>query len=97
MATNVDPTVLYSQMVRGGESFRKVVYSPFMVRDVKREDVRELLRIALSRTAGSYRHVMRLFNVPLQDQQWFMDFLRKYDLLLDHKPFRSVQKPLHLA
>jgi two-component system, NtrC family, response regulator AtoC len=81
--------VLFERMVRGGESFWTVVYEPFMLRDLTRDDVRALTRHALNLTHGSYKGVAQLFNVP-QDYKRLLNFLRKYQCHLPIQEFRSV-------
>src|SRR5262249_46365117 len=59
--------LLYERMVDGGESFWVVVYSPFMSRDLTREDLRTLVALGLEQTRGSYKGLVGLFNLSAQD------------------------------
>ena len=83
------PDVLFERMVRNGETFWKVVYDPFMSRDLTRDDVRALVRHGLELTRGSYKDVAQLFNVPA-DYKRLLNFLRKYQCHLAIHEFRAI-------
>jgi transcriptional regulator with PAS, ATPase and Fis domain len=82
--------LLYERMVDGGESFWTVVYSPFMSRDLTREDLRTLVARGLEKTRGSYKGLVGLFNLSAQDYKRFLNFLRKYECRLPFQGFRTV-------
>jgi len=82
--------LLYERMVDGGESFWTVVYSPFMSRDLTREDLRTLVARGLEQTRGSYKGLVGLFNLSAQDYKRFLNFLRKYECRLPFQGFRTV-------
>jgi hypothetical protein len=63
-----------------GETFWGSVYGPFMERDLSRQQVRELIRLGLTETQGSYRKLLELFRMDAGDYQKFMDFLRHHQL-----------------
>jgi DNA-binding NtrC family response regulator len=80
---------LFDRMVRGGETFWMVVYEPFMLRDLTRDDLRAIVRHGLNLTQGSYKGMAQLFNVP-SDYKRLLNFLRKYHC---HRPileFRTI-------
>jgi DNA-binding NtrC family response regulator len=81
---------LYERMVDGGESFWTVVYSPFMSRDLTREDLRALVARGLEHTRGSYKGLVELFNLSAHDYKRFLNFLRKYECRLPFQGFRTV-------
>jgi transcriptional regulator with PAS, ATPase and Fis domain len=81
---------LYERMVAGGESFWTVVYSPFMSRDLTRDDLRALVARGLEHTRGSYKGLVQLFNLSPQDYKRFLNFLRKYECRLPFQGFRTV-------
>jgi DNA-binding NtrC family response regulator len=91
----VDPHVrpvceqLFDRMVRGGETFWAVVYEPFMLRDLTRDDLRAIVRHGLNLTHGSYKGMAQLFNVPA-DYKRLLNFLRKYQCHLPIQEFRTV-------
>lgn len=86
--------VMFKRMVQDGETFWKVVYEPFMARDITREDVRALVRHALGLTRGNYKSLAQLFNVPL-DYKRLLNFLRKYQCHMPIQDFRA--RPLRVA
>jgi transcriptional regulator with PAS, ATPase and Fis domain len=81
---------LYERMVEGGESFWTVVYSPFMSRDLTRDDLRSLVARGLEHTRGSYKGLVELFNLSAHDYKRFLNFLRKYECRLPFQGFRTV-------
>jgi DNA-binding NtrC family response regulator len=82
--------VLYDQMVKEGQSFWSVVYAPFISRDLTREDLRSLVKKGLERTAGNYKVLVELFNMPADDYKRFLGFLRKYHCHMPFQQFRSA-------
>ena len=79
---------LFERMATGRESFWSVVYDPFMLRDLTRRDVRDVVRRGLEKTRGSYPLVLQLFNMPPGDYRRFLNFLRKHQCHLS--PGRST-------
>jgi DNA-binding NtrC family response regulator len=72
----------FERMVGNRESFWSAVYSPFMARELTREDVRSAVERGLERTSGSYRDLVDLFNMGEADYKRFLHFLRKHDCRL---------------
>ena len=89
----VDIDGLFGRMVRNGETFWTAVYQPFMARDLTRDDVRLLVRQALTHTHGGYKAVAALFNVP-RDHRRFVSFLRKYDCHVPEQDFHAASAGL---
>jgi DNA-binding NtrC family response regulator len=79
--------VLFKRMAQDHETFWKVVYEPFMARDLTREDVRTLIQRGLELTRGNYKSLAELFNVPL-DSKRMLNFLRKHEC---HMPMRDLR------
>lgn len=73
-----------------GLDFWTVVYQPFKQRELTRRDVIELMDDGLSRTGGSYRHLLRLFNLPDGDYKRFHAFLRQQNCTLDVRRYRPL-------
>ena len=73
-----------------GQSFWSVVYTPFMSRDLTRDDVRALVRRGLENTAGNYKSLVELFNMWPDDYKRFLGFLRKYHCHVPFQQFRSA-------
>jgi DNA-binding NtrC family response regulator len=82
--------VLYDQIVKEGQSFWSAVYAPFISRDLTRDDLRGLVRKGLERTAGNYKVLVELFNMPADDYKRFLGFLRKYHCHMPFQQFRSA-------
>jgi transcriptional regulator with PAS, ATPase and Fis domain len=70
---------LYERMVRGRECFWSVVYDPFMLHDVTRHEVRQVVRRGLQETRGNYSLLVRLFNMSPGDHKRFLGFLHKHE------------------
>ncbi len=81
---------LFDRMVNGGESFWAAVYTPFMSRDLTRDHVRSVVRRGLERTAGNYRVMVELFNMPAEDYKRFLGMLRKYQCHMPFQQFRTA-------
>ncbi len=81
---------LFHRMVNGGESFWTAVYAPFMSRDITRDHVRAIVRRGLERTAGNYRVMVELFNMPAEDYKRFLGMLRKYQCHMPFQQFRTA-------
>ena len=75
---------LYDKMVVDGEPFWSAVHPLFTARDMTRDDMRAIVSKGLTQTRGSYRLVLRLFNMPAEDYKAFLNFLRKHQC---HMPF----------
>jgi transcriptional regulator with GAF, ATPase, and Fis domain len=86
--------VLFDRMVTDRQSFWSVVYAPFMSRDLTRDDLRAIVRKGLEHTAGSYRVLTELFNMPADDYKRFLNFLRKHHCHMAFQPFRSAAGPM---
>jgi DNA-binding NtrC family response regulator len=82
--------VLYDQIVKDGHSFWSVVYTPFISRDLTRDDLRALVSKGLERTSGNYKVLVELFNMRPEDYKRFLGFLRKYHCHMPFQQFRSA-------
>jgi len=89
-ATRPAADVLFERMVNGGESFWSCVYTPFMARDLTRDDLRAIVRKGLERTSGNYKVMVELFNMAGDDYKRFLGFLRKYQCHMPFQQFRSA-------
>jgi hypothetical protein len=70
---------MYEQMVDAGQPFWAAVYRPFTSQKVTHEDVRALVARGLEQTRGSYKELVRLFNLPGRDYRRFLKFLKKHE------------------
>jgi len=84
---------MYERMVKGHESFWTVVYEPFMLRDMTRDDLRAIISRGLEQTRGSYRILVQLFGMDVADYKRFLNFLRKHDCQVPFQRFRSLGRP----
>ena len=81
-------TQLAAMMIDEGHSFWTVVYPLFMDRDMCRSTLRRVIAIGLEQSVGSYKLLVKLFNMPASDYKRFLAFLRKHDCLLRFHEFR---------
>lgn len=85
---------LMSRMTEQGESFWSAVWAPFIERNLARPQLRAVVRAGLERTAGNYKLVAQLFNLPPDDYKRFLSALRKHDCKLPFQAFRAVPSSL---
>jgi DNA-binding NtrC family response regulator len=69
-------TKIYQRIVHEQKSFWTELYTPFMLREINRPQAIAVIRRGLVQTRGSYRELLRLFNLQPSEYQRFMDFLR---------------------
>ena len=69
---------LLTRMLDDGESFWSVVFTPFMHRDLTRAELDAVISNGLERSGGSYRSLVRFFNMPDTDYRRFLNFLRHH-------------------
>ena len=81
-------TNLLSRILDRRESFWTVAYTPFMERDLTRAQLTELVAEGLERTAGNYRSLVGLFNMPASDYKRFLTFLTSHRC---HVPFQTYR------
>jgi DNA-binding NtrC family response regulator len=67
-------------MMQNLSNFWRDVYQPFLRRDLNREEVREIVRLGLERSSGSYRVFLARSGVSHADYLKAMDFLRHHSL-----------------
>jgi transcriptional regulator with PAS, ATPase and Fis domain len=82
-------SVVFDRMVNRGESFWIAAYPGFMSRDMTREDLRTVIDMGLEETRGSYKTLVRLFNMELRDYKRFLNFLRKHNCHIPFQTYRS--------
>ena len=80
----------FDAMTQNRENFWSAVHVPFKSRDLTRQDLRSLIRLGLASTRGSYRSLVRLFNMPEEDYKRFLNFLRKHEAHLPIHEFRMM-------
>jgi len=72
-----------------GEDFWTVVQQPFRARQLTRADLAALIDRGLQHTRGSYRALVRLFNLPPEDYKRFHAFLYQQNCNLPVAPYRN--------
>jgi DNA-binding NtrC family response regulator len=85
------PTVaqhLWDKLMSGGD-FWEVVQRPFRAHEVTRAELAALIDRGLQETRGSYRALVRLFNLPASDYKRFHAFLYQQNCNLPVGPYRS--------
>ena len=73
------------------KNFWESVARPYADRLITRTHVENVVRRGLQQSNGSYRRLVRLFNLPDSDYKRFMDFLRRHRCNVDYRQYR--QKP----
>jgi transcriptional regulator with PAS, ATPase and Fis domain len=86
--TQPSTQVLFERIVSHRESFWSAVYTPFMARDLTRDDVRAIVTAGLQHTRGNYKMLLDLFNMEPADYKRFLNFLRKHHC---HMPFQKFR------
>jgi len=82
---------LFERIVARRESFWTAVYTPFMSRDLTRDDVRAIIKAGLQHTRGNYKMLLELFNMEARDYKRFLNFLRKHQCHMPFQQFRSSE------
>ena len=83
---------LYQALVSGRCTFWGDIHPLFLMRDMTREDLRELVRRGLSETRGNYRALLLLFRLPPEDYKRFLNFLTTHDCSVDFRSFRGAEQ-----
>jgi transcriptional regulator with GAF, ATPase, and Fis domain len=81
---------LYQGLVSGECSFWDDVHQLFLMRDITREDLRQLVRLGLATTRGNYHALLTLFRLPQTDYKRFLNLLATHDCSVDFRPFRTL-------
>ena len=71
------------------DNFWDSIARPYTDRQITRHYVEHVIRQGLLQTEGSYRGLVRLFNLPESDYKRFMDFLRRHRCNVDYRQFRK--------
>ena len=79
---------LWECLMAGG-AFWPVVHEPFKARELTRADLAALVDRGLRETRGSYRILVKLFNLPVSDYKRFHAFLYTQRCNLPVRPYRT--------
>jgi len=81
--------VLFDRLMKG-ENFWTVVQQPFMMHDITRDDVREVVRRGMVVANDSYKELLSVFNLPAGDYKRMLNFLRKFQSYTPLSDVRGV-------
>lgn len=79
---------LFNRMLTEGESFWTTVYRLYLDHEITRANVRDIVHKGLTESRGSYKVLLRLFNVDPGDYKRFMNFLHNHHCQLPFKDYR---------
>ena len=79
---------LWDRLMSGGD-FWEIVQKPFRAHEVTRAELAALVDRGLQETRGSYRALVRLFNLPPSDYKRFHAFLYQQNCNLPVGPYRA--------
>jgi transcriptional regulator with GAF, ATPase, and Fis domain len=83
---------LYEALVSRQCSFWEDIHPLFLLRDITRHDIREMVRRGLTKSRGNYRALLTLFGMPQQDYKRFLNFLTTHDCGVDFRNFRGAKE-----
>lgn len=93
-ATSRSAEETWAALVGGGD-FWSVVQQRFRAREMTRQDLQAIVDRGLRQTRGSYRALVRLFNMPDSDYKRFHAFLYQQQCNLPVAPYRrNVAMPM---
>jgi len=79
---------IWESLLAGGD-FWTLVYRPFKAHELTRAELLALIDRGLQRTRGSYRALVKLFNMPPADYKRFHAFLYQQSCNLPVTPYRE--------
>jgi transcriptional regulator with GAF, ATPase, and Fis domain len=71
---------LFKEMTERGKSYWKAVHEPFMARELNRREVKGIIELGLKETNGSYKKLLKIFNIREEEYKRFMEVLRTHKL-----------------
>jgi len=80
---------LLAQIAAGHGTFWDQVHDSFMMHDLTRHNLRDLIALGLERSGGSYRDLLHLLRLPDSDYKRLLKFLSRHDCAVDFRPFRA--------
>jgi len=83
-----DETLYVSQNEFQIDNFWDSIARPYAERHITKDYVEQVIRKGLAQAEGSYRRLVRLFNLPPTDYKRFMDFIRRHQCNIDYRPYR---------
>ena len=92
--TRLEPPSVAEQLFArfaSGEDFWTAVHHPFKVHELTRQDLATVIDHGLRQTAGSYRSLLRVFNLPPSDYKRLHAFLYQQKCNLPVAPYRRLK------
>jgi transcriptional regulator with PAS, ATPase and Fis domain len=80
--------VLFECLANGTADFWRDVHDVFMDREMTRQDVRHLISRGLGVADGSYRELLQVLRLPVEDYKRLLNFLVRHGCAVDFRPFR---------
>ena len=84
-----DRVIALWNRMEAGEDFWTVVHKAFKARELTRVDLAALIDRGLQHTCGSYRALLKVFNLPLSDYKRFHAFLYQQQCNPPVAPYRQ--------
>jgi transcriptional regulator with PAS, ATPase and Fis domain len=74
--------ILYKEILENKKIYWEVIHKPFLKRELDRATVKQILSLGLKETGGSYKKLLSLFNMSLDEKEYqkFMKILRVHRL-----------------
>jgi transcriptional regulator with PAS, ATPase and Fis domain len=76
------PEKLFREMAERGKNYWEIVHKPFLDRELNRREVKEIIALGLKHTNGSYKKLIKLFNIGEGEKEYkkFLNILRIFKL-----------------
>ena len=80
---------ILGELSQGKLDFWQGVRDPFIRRDINRDEVRLIISEGLKSCNGSYKGLIKFFNLPAGEYKKFLSFLEHHDCKVDFRKFRG--------
>jgi transcriptional regulator with GAF, ATPase, and Fis domain/serine/threonine protein kinase/tetratricopeptide (TPR) repeat protein len=88
MPESSEAATIYREILEGRGDFDSLVKKPFLSHQFGQRVVRDVVRLSLKDSGGSYRDAFLLLRVPHTRYYVALQFLKRYNCFLDFRPFR---------
>ena len=69
------------KQIKTGQDFWKTVKEPFLDREIKRDEVRGVVLMAIDHHGPTYRDILKPLNIPPQEYKKFLNFLKIHRIM----------------
>ena len=79
-----DSTAIVNRLwteIKKGQDFWKIVKEPFLSREIKRDEVRGVVRMAIAQHGPKYCDIIEPLNIPPQEYKKFLNFLKIHHIM----------------